>query len=185
MIAEIFQEQAFQFLRGVFGDKQVYKEFSIDTDATDVFGADAGYLPRLDLAVGPFNVTPDRDGNTEKIRAAAACGFIEEIVKIAAHQNGDFIQNKNPRCLLSIEVEFSGSSKLIMGDFTNAGMMGHVGLVIGPSEGDIMKRIICVQRYIQTLRHLGKADPTLFMNVACLDEKVFWQILKRFTRQTQ
>ena len=39
----------------------------------------------------------------------------------------DVCQNKNPRCLLSVEVEFSGSSKLIMGDFTNAGMMGHVG----------------------------------------------------------
>ena len=102
--------------------------------------------------------------------------------KIVAYQNGEFIQNKNPGCLLSIEVE---SSKLIMGDFTNARMMEHVALVIGPSEGDVMKRIIFVQRYIQTLRHLGKADPTLFMNVACLDANAFWQILKRFTDQTQ
>ncbi len=46
-----------------------------------------------------------------------------------------------------------------------------------------MKRIVCVQQYIQTLRHLEKADPTLFMNVACLDENSFWRILERFTHQ--
>jgi hypothetical protein len=54
---------------------------------------------------------------------------------------------------------------------------------IGPDNADMMKRIASVQRYIQTLRELEKADPTLFMNVACLNEGEFWEILESFRRQ--
>jgi len=168
------------YLGRIFDGRRVCRQFSIDTNASDVFTSDAGYLPRLDLAIGPYNVTTDRERNAENIMAAANNSFIREIITIAADQNSQFIENKNPRCLLSIEIEFSGSSKLIMGDFTNAGMMGHVGLIIGPSEGDMMKRIICVQDYVKTLRNLDKAPPTLFMNVACLDGHKFLQILQRF-----
>jgi hypothetical protein len=178
--SKAFQAKALERLANVFGAEHVHKEFSIDTDATDAFGPNAEYLPRLDLALGPFNVTSDRYKSTQIIRAAANNRFIEELIKIAAKQNGAFIQNKNPRCLLAIEIEFSGSSKLIMGDFTNAGMMGHVGLVIGPNDGKKMEQIASVQKYIHTLRKLEKADATLFMNVACLKENEFWEILECF-----
>jgi len=181
--AEAFQEKAHECLADIFGADAVSREFSIDTGATDVFNCNAGYLPRLDLAMGPFNLTPERDKNTRLIREAANNWFIQSLIKIAENQNGGFVMNKNPRCLLSIEIEFSGSSKLIMGDFTNASMMGHVGLVIGPSKGDIMNRILCVQQYVDTLRQLEKADPSLFMNVACIDEITFWDILKTFSKR--
>ncbi len=53
-----------QMVRGVleryFPD--VRAEWSVVTDATDAMSRDVKrYAPRVDVAVGPFNVTPGRD----------------------------------------------------------------------------------------------------------------------------
>lgn len=174
MGASQFQKDAFALLSKTFGAALTRSEFSIATDATDIFSGAKRYLPRLDLAVGPFNVSTERIQNTQQIYAAANHRLAKRIVDLAAHQNGGrFIRNRNPRCLLAIEIEFSGSSKLIMGDFTNASMMGFVGLVVGPPDAGYMKKIHRVSEYVQTLRDLNKAPPDLFMNVACLDENQF------------
>jgi len=161
-------------LEQVFSQGDVCSEFSIGTGATDVFAGAKRYLPRLDLAVGPFNVSTERDVNSRLIRAKRDHPLIKKIIFQARQQNaGEFHENANPRCLLAVEIEFSGSPKLILGDFTNASMMGLVGLVIGPSSGKYMKRILRVAEYVRTLRKLEKAPEHLFTNVACMDENEF------------
>jgi hypothetical protein len=174
MGAGIFQNEAHAILAKTFGKDNVHSEFSIGTNATDVFAGTKRYLPRLDIAVGPFNVSTKRAENTRMIESAANHELIHKIIKLAASQNrGRFAANQNPRCLLAIEIEFSGSSKLIVGDFTNASMMGLVGLVVGPARQNYMRKILQVSEYVRTLRDLGKAPPNLFTNLAFMDENEF------------
>jgi hypothetical protein len=186
MSATTFQKQAFKILRTAFGSDLVRSEFGISTGATDVFADKKRYLPRLDIAVGPFNVTRERHKNARSIFDSASHPFVKTIIDIAARQSaGHFCGNANPRCLLAIEIEFSGSSKLIMGDFMNASMMGLVGLVIGPSNADYMQKIHEVSQYVRTLRSLEKAPQNLFTNVACLDADRFLSYFSRASAVTK
>jgi hypothetical protein len=79
-------------------------------------------------------------------------------------------QNPNPRCLLAIEVVFSGSSKHIMGDTLNAGALGLYGLVIG-SEAR-MRKIHRIGKYLEVLADLEKLPP-MFRNVVSLSTVEF------------
>jgi hypothetical protein len=178
--AEVLQKKAYTRLKKVFGADLVRSEFPIGTDATDIFAGKKRYLPRLDLAVGPFNVSAERDVNSGMIKASSHHPLIVNIIDIAQQQNGGvFNANSNPRCLLAIEIEFSGSSKHILGDFTNASMMGFAGLVIGPSEKKFMDKIHRVAEYVRTLRKLEKAPSDLFTNVACIDVDKFFSLCEQ------
>lgn len=116
----------------------VKREWSIARSAASDIFKNKRYAPRLDLAVGPFNETTDSAPvDAEKIRQAAnTCPLIERIRQQHGQSpNRPLRMNcRNPRCLLAIEIEFSSSSKYMLGDFTNAGMMGLIGLVIGSTK---------------------------------------------------
>lgn len=125
------------------------------------------------MAVGPFNITPERDANTEQIRKAGECALIETIIK---EKSLAIDSNPNPRCLLAIEIEISGGAKTILGDFTNASMMGWVGVVVG-KKSDSFDRIQSVVQYARTLRDVKKAN--LFLNTACYTIEEFKALLSR------
>jgi hypothetical protein len=136
-------------------------EWSISRGATDAFAPDeAIYAPRVDIAVGPFSLGP-----------GAAEAIEQELLppELTAVFDGR-PTNPNPRCLLAIEVCFSGSSKHIMGDMLNAGALGLYGFVVGPDEH--MGKIRRIGRYIEILGELGKA-PWLFKNVAAVSTSEF------------
>jgi hypothetical protein len=82
----------------------------------------------------------------------------------------DRTPNPNPRCLLAIEVIFSGTSKHIMGDMLNASSLGLYGLVVGrDTQMPKIRRIGC---YLDMLVRLEK-QPPLFHNVVALDTSEF------------
>lgn len=177
--ASTFQKRALIMLQKALPGLDATMEFSIGKGASDKFAENKDYLPRLDIAVGPYNITSDREENCHKIREAYEnYPIIQKLRDIAGQQNGGCRYNRNPRCLLAVEIEFTGSSKQILGDFTNASMMGFVGLVIGP-DTDYMNRIKGVANYVRTLRMLEKAPEELFMNVAWLCEAEFVDLLTR------
>jgi hypothetical protein len=82
--------------------------------------------------------------------------------------------NPNPRCLLAVEVCYSGSSKHIMGDMLNAGALGLYGLVVGDERH--MPKIRRIGRYLEVLAELGKV-PWLFRNVVTLSTAGFDDLL--------
>lgn len=127
------------------------------------------YAPRVDIAVGPFNTTPGRDPE-----------ITSELLpkRVRALFNGDH-ENRNPRCLLAIEVCFSGSSKHVLGDILNAGALGLYGLVVGREEN--MAKIRRNFEYLRALAELEKL-PWLFRNVAALSADEF-DTLFRATRR--
>jgi hypothetical protein len=83
------------------------------------------------------------------------------------------IANTNPRCLLAIEVVFSGSSKHIMGDTLNAGALGLYGLVVGTDK--LMPKIKRIGKYLEILAALEKLPP-MFRNVHALSTTEFEQL---------
>lgn len=112
-----------------FGEDKVIKEWPSNRNAEDWLhrsGNDIVYAPRPDIAIGPFNI---REGsNTAEIEALF-------------NQNRAFFNrlglgrgregvNKNPRCLIAIEIENSGSSKHMIGNIINASLLGTVGIII-------------------------------------------------------
>lgn len=159
MRANDYQPQAADRLRRYFDE--VTTEWSVVKDATDAFRRDVHrYGPRVDIAVGPFNTTPGPDSEiTERL-------LPRELRELFA----DRPMNTNPRCLLAVEVVFSGSSKHIMGDMLNAGAHGLYGLVVGADVR--MTKIKRIGKYLELLAELEKLPP-MFRNVVALSTAEF------------
>lgn len=171
------QEQITQLLKNIFGPDLVKKEWSIRVGATDAFRHKGIYSPRLDVAVGPFNI--DREDiylNQNKIAEYREHPLIKGI---CSKVEIDF--NRNPRCMLAIEIEFSGSSKHILGDFTNASMMGMVGIVVGFSHN--IEKIGRINKYISLLQAVEKAPQDLFKNVVCFEAEDFLNLLRTYQKE--
>lgn len=148
------------------------KEWPIKKNATDKFSNQKHvYLPRLDVAVGPFSTV---EGNTHdeimKIFKQMAPERLQKYIK-----ENKLKENSNPRCMLAIEVAHSGSSKHMLGDITNASMMGLYGFVIGSiSTIDKLNRIF---NYSKILKDLGKMEKNLFTNVCIISKEKFMELL--------
>jgi hypothetical protein len=150
-----YQEAVAPLLRRHFDDVRI--EWSISQGATDALSRDtAVYAPRVDVAVGPFSTTP---GGSDAISAALMPSKLRAVVEGRP-------TNPNPRCLIAIEVCYSGSSKHIMGDMLNAGALGLYGFVVGGDPKHMLK-IQRIGRYLEVLADLGKV-PWLFRNVVTL-----------------
>jgi hypothetical protein len=140
---------------------EVRLEWSVVTDATDAFSADISrYAPRVDVAIGPFNTTPGPDPRLEP-------ALLPKSLRVLFDGRP---ANSNPRCLLAIEVTYSGSSKHIMGDLLNAGALGLYGMVIGSNQ--TLPKIRRILKYLEVLAELEKL-PWLFQNVVVLGTSDF------------
>jgi hypothetical protein len=106
-----------------------------------------------------------------EILACATHPIIKRIVK----REPEFAFNPNPRCLLAVEIEFGGSSKHILGDFTNASMMGLVGVVIAPPDN--FEKASRIYRYVGFIRNVHKAPAGLFRNLVLFQTDEFLRLL--------
>ena len=159
MTANDYQRSTEAVLRRHFADVRL--EWSVVKEAADALAADINrYAPRVDIAVGPFNTTPGRDPRISPELLP------EQIRPLFA----DRPPNPNPRCLLAIEVIYSGSSKHILGDMLNAGALGLYGLVVG--RHSLMPKIRRIGLYLEVLAQLEKL-PWLFRNVVALSTVEF------------
>lgn len=168
-------------LATMFDPDLVKLEWSLRTEATDGVFDRSSYAPRLDLAVGPFNVTKDgKEDDLGRIIQYQRHPLISRLKNEVLQQNhGGFYFNRNPRCLLAIELEFSTSSKHILGGITNASMLGFIGVIVG-SERYIAK-IQQIYEYACRLREVEKARDDMFANIACFEERDFLRLLKSST----
>ncbi len=154
-LAAEYQKRTQPLLRRYFSDVRL--EWPVAKEATDAFSPDVRrYAPRLDIAVGPFNTTlgSDSDISEDLLRP--------EALHAAFDQRSP---NRNARCLLAIEVVYSGSMKHMMGDILNASAIGLYGLVLGGEKA--MPRLERILRYLEQLAQLEKL-PYRFQNVVVL-----------------
>jgi hypothetical protein len=169
-------------LSRVFGDDLVKSEWSVRTNATDKVFDQSTYSPRLDIAVGPFNVT--RDQKNDDLAGIAHYGgdpLIRVLREEVSRQNhGGFYFNPNPRCLLAIELEYTTSSKHILGGITNASLLGAIGIMVGPAA--YIDKIRRISHYAARLRQVEKAHDDMFANIACFQEDDFLRLISLRTR---
>lgn len=163
MSATTYQRAAQAALTRYFADVRV--EWSVVKDATDALAADLKvYAPRVDIAIGPFNVAQGRD---ERIDVTLLPPRFRNLF--------DGLEpNRNPRCLLAIEVVYSGSSKHVMGDMLNASALGLFGLVVGTDK--MMPKVHRIGQYVERISKLEKS-PELFANLASLSTTEFGALL--------
>lgn len=178
MPADVDQKTIRSALAAIFGADNVYSEWSVRHRAEDDVYDRQSYAPRLDLSVGPFNVTRiRRDVDRMAIEQSAAHPFVQELEWRVMHQNeGGFYRNPNPRCLIAIELEYSTSSKHILGGITNASLLGRVGVIVASAASiDKVRRI---HKYACRLREAEKAHDDMFANVACFDHQTFMALVR-------
>jgi len=172
MTAKQFQGVAKRHLSRHFGELVVL-EWPISRGATDVFAPDdTQYSPRIDIAVNTIGTAP---GNHAREIAA----FLDRRAppRLMALLNR-LSTNANPRCSLAIEVVFSGSSKHILGDITNASMMGLYGLVVVKDEERILEKAKRIFEYVKRIIEVGKAPANLFQNTRILSASEFLHLFE-------
>lgn len=113
----------------VFGNDLVIKEWESQAENKDWIKFGDIYSPRLDIAIGPLNIHSGEQAKIEKGNIEEA--FIEYqpfFSNLLGRSNFD--ENKNPRCLLAIEIEDSNTGKYMMGNFINVSILGKIGIVV-------------------------------------------------------
>jgi len=143
--ARDYQTELKALLGRNFTGHEVIVEWSIRKRATDrMTGDPLLYAPRVDVAVGPFNESSGRDHQITRNSVPTNLQRLFRNLEV----------NPNPRCLIAIEVTYSGSSKHILGDIMNASAMGLYGIVVGKPE--IVPKIKRNIMYLQRLSELDK-----------------------------
>jgi hypothetical protein len=177
MVGKAIQSRIFRKLQKSVGPDSVVWEWSVRKGASDTFGDEATYAPRLDLAIGPFNTTFENRYEDARTIHREDGELVRRIHDVVMEQNnGNLFENPNPRCLIGIEVEYGTTSKHILGGITNASMLGRYAVIVGPSDN--MKKIRRIHVYARKLIEVGKASRTMFGNVACLSQSEFMNLLR-------
>lgn len=176
-----YQERAASSLKTLFAECNVKKEWDVAKDSQDAFTRQL-YCPRLDIAVGPFNIDGNIYRNNEVIDRALTTNknFISRLFSLSEDREdslSDFLEhkNKNPRCLLAIEIEDSGSRKHMLGDIANVSIIGSIGVIVpfNPEKLGHFKRI---RKYVAFATQAGKIK-TIFQNVLIISKDHFLQAL--------
>lgn len=107
-----------------FGKENVKSEWRSNASAEDWLKFGGIYAPRPDITIGPFNIVEGR--NTADIEAV----FTQNSTFFNRLDLPNSSTNKNPRCLIAIEIENSGSSKHMIGNIINASLLGKVGIIV-------------------------------------------------------
>jgi len=142
--------------------REVKKEWNAAKDSQDAYNREEMYSPRLDFAVGPFNIvgrtTQEKRMEIERTVAEFA-PFIQNLKTRSVFPNSSLRPNSNPRCFLAIEIENTTSRKHRLGGIFNASMLGAYGIILAPDkdELDALRRLMNYVDYLEDVGKMGKA----------------------------
>lgn len=156
---------------------KVEKEWSVSKNSSDAFKKDKkSYRPRLDLAIGPFNNKGD-EADWVDIPSSYSSLAPKKLKMLMQEKN--LTQNWNPRCMIAIEVIWSAySSKHVLGDITNASMMGLYGIIIVKSNKQIIDKVDRIYDYINLVKLLHKAPEHMFGNILITTPEKFKRLFQ-------
>jgi hypothetical protein len=166
-------------LSRIFGKSLVEREWDISKNSKDKI-TKKFYCPRLDIAVGPFNITSNIHINLEKIEKYKVKykHLINDLKKYSIISNFNLNLNMNPRCFIAIEIEKSGSRKHMLGDIANSSMMGKIGIVI-PIGDEKLKHFKRIKDYVDFVSK-NKKIPSKYNNIIIIKPEDFIKILKKY-----
>ena len=152
-------------LKKRFPKESVLNEWSTGKKSRDDFNSKVHYAPRLDIAVGPFNINRRIEENNRRISGelrknnTLIQGIFQTSHAGAKYEFNYYLEklNINPRCFIAIEIENTGSEKHSIGGIVNASSMGKIGLVIALNESKwrLLPKLL---EYFQRLKGFGKLE---------------------------
>ena len=144
------------------------KEWDVAHNSQDDYNRQIHYAPRVDIAVRPFMINYLTNPEFARLRSAFIANkeLIEKIIE-TGESFTNFEYNRNPRCLIAIEIETSGTRKHLIGDITNASILGRVGIIVPTNEKnyDAFKRIM---NYLEFAQVNGKMSGNVFRNIVLI-----------------
>jgi hypothetical protein len=90
----------------------------------------------------------------------------------------DSLWNDLSRCYLAIEIEFSGSSKHILGSIINATTSGSIGIIVGNKS--TIEKIKRNCNYFLILEGYERVKTNYLSNLWVFEDKEFLHFLKSF-----
>lgn len=177
-----YQELTRKSLSSIFGQNNVIKEWNVAKESRDAFTRQL-YSPRLDLAVGPFNIDANIKRNQEEIKKALdnRRKFIDAMLQHSdppACGIEQFLANSNPnpRCFLAVEIENSGSSKHMLGNIANVSILGAIGVVV-PFNDEKLALCRRIREYVAFATEVRKLKG-VFKNVLIINKQNFLRVLE-------
>ncbi len=166
MSASDYQKELYQRLAGKF--QNVENEWRAFKQ-----GEKNKYGPRVDIAIGPFNIEGIPKNLTshynEIVKQEPFESFLQKahsfhIQNLDANIYDEVIhpgffeaveRNQNARCLIAIEIENLNSRKHILGSIVNAASLGRIGIGIAFTE-KTLKTFLRIINYLSFLKNVEK-----------------------------
>lgn len=164
--------------RDIFSKDLVIPEWNASKNSEDDFNNKEYYAPRVDIAIGPFNINRELDENNTNFNSLVDkhISLLKKLYDIShLSENHEYINfqdfistlNPNPRCFISIEIENTRDAKRSLGDIANASVMGKVGIVV-PLGDEKYRLFYKIKKYFHYLERVGKLEGN-FRNILIIE----------------
>jgi hypothetical protein len=167
----VTQEEITTRLKQLFGENNVISEWNVAKLSRDDLTRRL-YCPRVDIAVGPFNIDRNLEPNNLSISEAytSNLALIEAIKGRSDVRNRTLELNQNPRCFIAIEIENRTGPKHRIGSMVNASAIGKIGIMTA-SNRTVLNDLAKIREYLEFLETVGKSkyNPTNVMIVLAED----------------
>jgi len=171
------QNEIFIQLKRSFGDENVIKEWDVAKNSKDAYTREL-YCPRVDFAVGPFNIDANIDYNNKLIEES--CQKYKELLELLKSRSDikdkALEPNENPRCFIAIEVEHKNSRKHRLGSLVNASALGKIGIIVASNER-VFTSFVKIRKYLEFLEQ-AKKTRNVPENVIILTRENFLKSLR-------
>jgi len=181
MNAREYQNKVAAIFRNIFDDNLVKTEWDSVKFDGHFSNHKSIYAPRHDIAVGPFNRwLPDLDIGDDQTESMKSHPFTKKLIEDELGRRGDLknVWNSFSRCYLAIEIEFSGTSKHILGSIVNASVSGSIGIVI--ANHDNIEKAVRTSNYIRRLEGMELLRSNDLQNLIIFEDEQFLKFLSNF-----
>jgi hypothetical protein len=173
------QNEIFTRLKQVFEGKNVIKEWDVAKNSRDEYTREL-YCPRVDFAIGPFNVDTNIEYNNRLIEESyQKYRKLLELMKSRSDVKDNALElNKNPRCFIAIEIENKSSRKHRLGSLVNASALGKIGIIVA-SNNRVFASFVKIRKYLAFLNQAQKIEISP-KNVIIITKENFMKSLNDF-----
>jgi hypothetical protein len=165
-------------LKKVFGEHNVIPEWNVAI-SKDTLPKNLRYCPRINFAIGPFNIDGNFGYNIEQINKRYF--IFESLIRFLRNEglaSSQWRTNVNPSCFCAIEYEDKTSTKHRMGSLVNVGAIGKVGIIVAKNI-EVFRSYRRMQNYIEFLQQNKKVGLEL-NNIIITEKEKFENALRRY-----
>ena len=174
-------EKINNLLGQLFRKDNVIPEWDVAKNSMDAYTRSL-YCPRVDFAVGPFNIDANVHQNQRLINEMYEkhMRFIEQLKSKSDKRSRELSLNKNPRCFLAIEIENKTSRKHRLGSLVNASVLGKVGIILAWNP-KVFQSFVKILNYLEYAESVGKQRYGI-QNALIVEKEDFFETCELSTR---